>query len=91
LQNCFLQGELNKYQLGEILDHYNIQALPKNFIPDILMHTPGSMDLNAFIIEIKVAKNLSAAVLRNDILKLSYFINKYRYQRCIFLNPHSKP
>jgi len=91
LQNCFLQGELNKYQLGEILDHYNIQALPKNFIPDILMHTPGSMDLNAFIIEIKVAKNLSAAVLRNDILKLSYFINKYRYQRGIFLSLHSNP
>jgi hypothetical protein len=85
LPGCFLQGELRKQQINDILMHYEIEPLNSPYTPDLLMHTPSSFDLNACIIELKVSPHLLARELNYDILKIVEFITRYRYYRGVFI------
>lgn len=85
LPGCYLQGELKKLQILELLDHFNLEHLGERFTPDLLMHTPGNMDLNAYVIEVKVSLGLTVNEASRDIRKILRFIHAFGYRKAIFL------
>ena len=85
LQNTILQAEVQKHQIMEILDQMELVPLSRNFIPDFIMHTPGNAELHAFVIEVKSNINLTSRQIQYDLNKIAEFINRYRYQRGVFL------
>lgn len=75
-----LNGEIDKRRHPIIGAFEGAQA-----IPDLLVHTPGSMDGNHAIIEVKRAR-ASAAGIRKDLATLSRFLEPdIHYQRGIYL------
>lgn len=78
--NCpIISGEVSKagHELFEELD----AGKP---IPDFLIHTPGNMENNCAVIEIK-HQRATLTGIRNDINKLRNFKEKIRYKRAIYL------
>ncbi len=83
--NVFLQGELRKHQLEPLLDRFGLRRLSYNFIPDLLLHSPGNADEHPYVIEIKTTRFLAEPELADDIEKIAEFICNYDYQRGVFL------
>jgi hypothetical protein len=53
-------------------------------IPDLLVHTPGDMDGNYAIIEVKPG-DVEEKAIAEDLKKLTHFVTEWRYQKAIFL------
>lgn len=85
LPGCFLQGEIKKLQILELLDYFNLEHLGEGFTPDMLMHTPGNMNLNAYIVEIKISPGLTLKEANRGIRKISRFMEAFQYHRGIFV------
>ncbi|MEO3408489.1 hypothetical protein AAFN85_31535 [Mucilaginibacter sp. CAU 1740] len=81
----FLQGELRKYQVPEMLQALELDALDANYMPDFLLHIPGNADDHPYVIEVKTDPELDGDQLTTDIKKIMNFMHAYRYQRGIFL------
>jgi hypothetical protein len=91
LDNALLQGEVKKHQILDLLDSLGLEPLSRDFIPDLLMHTPGSADLNAFVIEVKCVPRLSSESMFIDLAKINEFVLRYGYLRGIFLTVNTEP
>lgn len=82
--NYFLQGEIKKMDVHEVLEIFNYQSLQGGLIPDLLFHIP-SQDGNAFVIEIKAQPELDANEILYDLEKLSRFLRRFNYRKAIFI------
>ena len=82
----YLQGELRKSQIMPLLDRMDLEPLSGNYIPDFLLHTPGSADDHPYVIEVKTDRFLSYPQVTADIKKIVEFLTLYHYQRGIFLS-----
>lgn len=89
LQDTKIQAEVKKMQVASLIQHFGLQALGREFIPDILVHTPGDAEYHPFVIEVKCMDNVSEAEVWYDIDKINHFITRYNYQRGIFLSVNS--
>ena len=90
LGNAKIQGELQKTQITELLRHYGLRRLTRDFIPDILVHTPGNAEYHPFIIEVKCMPDVSRSEIWYDIDKINQFITKFRYLRGVFLSVNTQ-
>lgn len=79
LTEYYLNGEVDK-AAHPILKEIGANRLK----PDLLVHKPGYMEGNHAIIEVK-SEGARRGAIKNDIEKLSLFINKVRYERAIYL------
>lgn len=75
------------FKLDGELDKISHPGLSENLIgkkPDFVVHTPGQMDRNLVVIEVK---HISAdlADIRVDLVKLNNFLNDAKYFRAIML------
>lgn len=73
-----LNGELDK-RAHPILRDLGIDRVT----PDFLVHTPGSMDGNFAVIEVK--NSICARGIRKDLHTLDLFVRKAGYKRAIYL------
>ena len=80
----FLQGEIKKMDIEEVVNHFGYERLGSHFIPDMLFHVP-SQDANAFVIEIKVQPELEDYEVLNDLEKLSLFLLRFHYKKAVFI------
>lgn len=82
----FLQAELRKNQVtSEIEELFEIKNINGPYYPDFLIHNPLSFDDQYLIIEVKANPELNINDMVRDIKKIDEFINKYNYQKGIFL------
>lgn len=86
LGNSRIQGELKKTQITALLEHFDLRRLTHDFIPDILVHTPGNVEYHPFIIEVKGMPDVSRSEVWLDIDKINEFITKFGYLRGVFLS-----
>lgn len=86
----FLQGEIKKMDVEELLQYFGYQRLGGHFIPDLLFHIP-SQDANAFVIEIKAQPELEEVEILHDLDKLSRFLTRFNYRRAVFLAINISP
>lgn len=80
----FLQGEIKKMDIEQVVNHFGYRRLGGHFIPDMLFHVP-SQDANGFVIEIKAQPELRDVEILYDLDKLSRFLLRFNYQRAIFI------
>lgn len=80
----FLQGEIKKIDVPEVLQIFGYQRLGGNLIPDLLFHVP-TQDANAFVIEIKAQPELEAIEVMYDIDKLTRFLRGFNYRKAVFI------
>ncbi|HVV55171.1 MAG TPA: hypothetical protein VHC47_07600 [Mucilaginibacter sp.] len=87
--HLYLQGELRKHQVPELLEAMNIGELDGNYMPDFLLHTPGSTDDHPYVIEVKTDRFLTYPQVTGDLKKVVQFMCEYNYQRGIFLTANT--
>jgi hypothetical protein len=80
----FLQGEIKKMDVQEVLQIFGYQSLGGGLIPDLLFHIP-SQDANAFVIEIKAQPELEEIEILYDLDKLSRFLRRFNYRKAVFI------
>ena len=80
----FLQGEIKKMDIEQVVNHFGYRRLGGHFIPDMLFHVP-SQNANAFVIEIKAQPELVDIEILYDLDKLSRFLLRFNYQKAIFI------
>ena len=84
----FLPDSSSRIISGEIskAGHPDFDSLDSKPVPDFLIHTPGTMDDNYAVIEIKHQEAKPSRIER-DIDKLKTFINPdiIRYQKAVYL------
>jgi len=85
LAGAVLQAEVEKMNILRLIEKFGLKALSGEYTPDLLMHSPGNADRHPFVLEVKCDDRLSASKIFNDLLKLSEFITKFRYQRGLFI------
>jgi hypothetical protein len=86
-QHCWLQAEVKKHQMFSILERMkNVNRLSGSFVPDFLIHTPGSDDVNAYVIELKASFNFDFQNVLWDLTKMSQFLSRYHYERAVFIS-----
>jgi hypothetical protein len=84
-EEWILQGEPRKGPIGSEIEEYcEVQSIDKIYYPDFLVHEPNTMN-NGLIIEVKANPSLTIKDMKKDILKIDQFINKYEYQKGVFL------
>ena len=91
LSGANLQGEVNKMQLIELAKSLVLDPLSNRFVPDFLMHSAGDSSTHAFVIEVKCVNDLSWHAMFSDLLKINQFIERYHYQRGLFITVNSQP
>jgi hypothetical protein len=74
----YLNGEVDK-RAHPVLGTRGVRGTP-----DLLVHGPGYMERNHAIIEVKNT-NARDNEIRNDLSKLTIFINEAEYRRSIYL------
>jgi hypothetical protein len=91
-RNIKLQSELKKDYIGQIVaDYFGVQALDSEYIPDFLLHSPGNFDNQHLIIEVKSNPKLAFSGMTDDLLKIQQFINRYQYEKGVFLTINTNP
>jgi hypothetical protein len=86
LSSIQFQGELRKEPINSsIAAQAGLSPLSKKYVPDFLLHSPGSMDYHGLIIEVKSNPNICFAPIQKDLVKIQEFITRYKYQMGIFL------
>ncbi|WP_179288112.1 hypothetical protein, partial [Terribacillus saccharophilus] len=84
-EEWILQGEPRKGPIGSEIEAYcEVKSIDKVYYPDFLVHEPNQMN-NGLIIEVKANPRLTIKDMKKDILKIDQFINKYEYQKGVFL------
>jgi hypothetical protein len=91
LRECRIQGEVKKWQILEMIDHLGLEALSKEFIPDLLVHSPGDATRQILIVEVKTMPDVTGAQVWKDVKKLNEFVTRFQYQRGVFLSINSEP
>jgi hypothetical protein len=92
LSNVLLQGELEKGQIGRVIEEFfGVRALSHEYIPDFLLHSPGHFDSQDLIIEVKSNPEITFSGIKPDLLKIQEFILRYRYNRGVFLTINTEP
>lgn len=86
----YLQGEIKKMNVDEVLSIFDYQRLEGSFIPDMLFHIP-SQDANAFVIEIKAQPVLEESEILYDLDKLSQFLRRVNYRKAAFIAVNIAP
>jgi hypothetical protein len=81
-----IQGEVKKKHLVEFGSFLQKIPLEYEYTPDFLVHTPGSAGYHAFIIEVKCMPWVDELEIWFDLAKINEFIERYHYQRGIFLS-----
>lgn len=85
LGNARIQGEVQKWQVIELVNHLGLQALTREFIPDLLVHVPGDATYQACVIEVKCMPEVSRSQVWSDIRKIIEFVTSFQYESGIFL------
>lgn len=87
-----LQAELTKKQIGEVAATIlgnaaavQVTQLDREYIPDFLLHTPGNFGSQGLVMEVKTAPEIPFRDIKDDLLKLHEFIQRYAYGRALFL------
>src|SRR5690606_32726287 len=80
----FLQGEIRKMDIEQVVNHFGYRRLGGHFIPDMLFHIP-SQDANGFVIEIKAQPELRDIEILYDLDKLSRFLLRFNYHKAVFI------
>lgn len=88
--NYYLQGEIKKMNVDEVLAIFAYQNLGGSLIPDLLFHIP-SQDANAFVIEIKAQPELEEIEVLYDLDKLSRFLRRFNYRKAAFIAVNISP
>lgn len=87
-----LQGELTKAEIGRAVQEYlRIKALDKEFMPDFLLHSPGNIEHQDVVIEVKCNPDLVFSDVKDDLEKINQFIDRYKYQLGVFLTVNTGP
>lgn len=86
----YLQGEIKKMDVEEVLEIFGYQSIGGHLIPDMLFHNP-SQDANAFVIEIKAQPELEAVEILHDLDKLSRFLIRFYYTKAAFIAVNISP
>ena len=87
------QAEVKKNQINDIIEYFPEvrEPLDKAYIPDFLLHSPGNYRHQEIIIEVKSNPRVSKVEIKEDLLKIHQFINKYGYRIGIFLTINLEP
>jgi hypothetical protein len=86
LSSIQFQGELRKEMINSsIAAQTGLSPLSKKYVPDFLLHSPGSTDYHGLIIEVKSNRNICFEPIQKDLVKIQEFITQYKYQMGIFL------
>lgn len=85
LNGALLQGEVEKMQIIELIQRFQLRNLTGQLSPDFLMHSPGNANSHPYVIEVKCERNLSARKMLIDIEKIDQFVTQYNYDRGVFL------
>lgn len=81
-----LHGELQKRVLEPLTEeHFRIQQLTKEYIPDFLLHVPKNCDNQEVVMEVKSSPKLQFNHIFADLKKLNEFIGAYHYNMGVFL------
>lgn len=91
LNGASLQGEVAKMQIAELANFLGVEQLDAEYIPDFLMHSPGNANFHPFVMEVKANDRITWKSVRNDLVKLNQFIDRYRYARGIFILINAQP
>ena len=83
-EGYWLQGEVKKHQLIDVIEQFNFAYLDRNYSPDLLFHEPGYGG-NAFVIEVKSSPCLSYDEILYDISKIIQFMTRFQYKRGVFI------
>jgi hypothetical protein len=86
----FLQGEIKKMNVDEVLAMFGYQNLGGHLVPDMLFHIP-SQDANAFVVEIKAQPELDEIEFIYDLDKLSRFLRRFNYEKAVFIAVNISP
>lgn len=87
LENSKLQAEVKKMQILDLIELLgNIQPMNDEYIPDFLLHSPGTTESHPFVIEVKSDNRIDEGRVLYDLLKINQFITRYRYERGIFIS-----
>ncbi|MBL0202407.1 MAG: hypothetical protein IPP81_20295 [Chitinophagaceae bacterium] len=86
----FLQGEIKKMDVPQILEIFGYTSMGSSYIPDLLFHTPGA-DGNAFVVEIKAQPELEGVEILYDLNKLAKFLRRLNYAKAVFLAVNISP
>ena len=80
-----LQGEVRKTLIGPYLSaRTGANALKKEYIPDLLLHRPGTFENQFAAVEVKTTPRLSWPHIRGDLDKLVEFVTSYQYEMGVF-------
>jgi hypothetical protein len=83
---AILQCELPKDLVRKIARQFpGVRALSSRFVPDFLVHKPGSFDHQELVMEVKANPSLCFADMLSDLRKLNQFMERYLYQQAVFL------
>jgi hypothetical protein len=85
IKGAVFQGEVNKIQVLELIQHFGLEELNGEYAPDFLLHTPGTSEHHSCVIEVKCNPALSRGQLLMDLQKINEFITKYRYRFGFFI------
>lgn len=85
LEGTYLQAEIKKMQIYDLLQTFGITPLTGSFVPDLLMHSPGNANSHPYVIEIKATPFVLEVEVLADLCKIGEFLNKYNYEKGIFL------
>ena len=72
-----------RYTLHGEVDKRGHEIISKNYVPDFIVHSPGCMEKNLIVIEVKILKKNTK--LKYDVDKIKYFINEANYFKGIML------
>ncbi len=86
LGRAILQAEVKKMQVVELLKKLGLRKLKKEYIPDLILHEPGTGRFQLFIAEIKCMPEVKKAEIWTDIQKLNEFIINFDYEQGVFLS-----
>jgi len=91
--DVLFQAELKKDQLQDVSQCFSDQVNPlkKAYIPDFLLHAPGSFQHQELIIEVKSNPVISSSDIKDDLLKLHEFIVSYQHRMGLFLTVNTHP
>jgi hypothetical protein len=87
-----LQGEVRKpHLLAATEEHFRVNNLDRNFMPDFLLHVPGDFDAQEVMMEVKTDPDLTYSGFQDDLAKLQQFIARYKYKTGVFLTVNTDP
>jgi len=91
LEGIQLQGEVRKFQVLDLIQHFGLNPLDGEYVPDFIVHSPGSADRQFCVIEVKADPDVSHDDIFHDLDKLDQFITRFNYEHGMFLAVNISP